>query len=482
MAHDDKENAMEKIDALRADLEQHKADTKQQFKEVKLDLDNRINSLYEKVQRLHGNSVQKPDEEARPDLELNATPNSRYHTKQTKSAIFLATNAFNFNGPGDAYLKMEARGRNLHIKAKRPVRTPEEHQQSKYGTSMFPCAVIGSLNGRECSWMDTDKVDRLSGKRQYDYPVHDLQQVHELVGLPGTIKSIRSCSLSTAIRGNMKAANGFLDMYLHDEKLTNLEYTGYNALNGNYTKGLNINTWFMHPEEYNVPGLANGWTGATKIADKHISGMNCEVAVKVERVNGNEFLYFAVAPESRRVVKWDVRTVLDFALEDLWRTIQESPAALALIATMERKPTAPHDLLKLCGLHLGAEIWHTEDREEELVFEDLQFEINGVVHTLEGISNDLGKPRIPKKKPNGGSRVRTERLVFTRTGQRKSLPNSKGGGRITHLSKQGLIDTQETRDWPNISIMPMGYGKLDVQWTDKAGADWVTEIVIQQGS
>ena len=479
----------QKLKALEDDLAEHKRHTARQFEEVKSDLDNRVGKLYRQVQSLHNNSDRPNIEEdikTPPDIEIDATPDARYATAQTKSAILLATNAFNFTGPKDAYVKIEARGRNMHVISKRPVRTPEAKQQAKYGTAMFPCAVIGSLNGREASWMDTNKVRRLPGKRQYSYPVHDLEQVNKLCGLPSTVRDIKQLKVIVKnIRGKMGATNGFLDKYLHNEEWAG-DLTGNNAINGNFTKGLNINTWFVHPKEFNTAGLANGWTGSEKIGSRRINDVNVDIGLKVERVNGNEFLYCSIVPESKRAIDWDCRKVLDWVLEDFWQMVRNSEKGRALLATMERQPIAPHDLMRLCGLHLGNEVWYTEDEEEEeVIWEDLEFQVNGKSYFLDStielnMPDDIPVSRPPepaKPAPVNGSN-RTQDVIFKRTGQRKALPGSQGGGNIDNLSQQGILDNEETRYWPKITIVAKTKGTLEIDWTDKQGKKWVTRVVV----
>lgn len=440
---------------------------------------------------------------------IKATPEKCYETEYTKSGLLLATNAYMFTqnnaSPEDSYIKMQAKGKDLHVMWKRDA----EGKRDKWGNptnnfvAAFPCLVQGTLNGRETCKVDDQK--KLKGKRQYDYPAYNLEQVADIYGAPVMLKNLSSASISAKLEGDFYGANGFLDMYLHDTTYPG-HLPGYegtiNGITGSPTKGFNINLWLKYPEQMNGSNpLANGWSGAVPIKLCHIDSRNVQVCLKIERVGDNEFAYISLVPESCLNVKWCIKTIMDWAQRDLSSILKNSAQAQSMLKTMKNPPTEVRGDLVLCGFHLGTEIWWSRgNKESEIIWRNPELEINGRRFNLVSSSVDADtrpvepsadrppkkparptssgskeKPTESKRKPSEESIVETDPISIT-VSKSKDIPLSEGA-HITGMGRNPKC-IQHYTDSPLHGFMGVKKGQTYVNWTDATGAKWKTKFIV----
>jgi len=407
-------------------------------------------------------------------VDAHADNKSQYESKYYDNAIFALTNGYKFtldngNDP-DSFIKIGRRGRHGVIQYKRNAegKTTEHRQSTNDFVAAFPFFGVGAYNGRECSFLPSVPVLPGGEKlRQYDFPAHDLVEVAKRCGLPSRLEDLKELKVSTIAKGDFYGANLFMDLYLQDDEAEG-HTAGYkgtlNAINGNFTKHINVNVWFVHPENVNVPGaLANGWTGAEKIGETFINATWYEVGVKIERVNGNEFLYVCLVPKSNKRVECDVNTIMHWIRGEGYDLVRASPHAMRQIQTMKKPPHRPTERSILCSLVLGAEIWFQNPQLEynEIVLQDLKFTVNGKSFMLDGsvIEGEVVKeesPPLPPSSPpveNDKPEAQTEWLPDVTLRDRKHKFDFSG--EVVHAGNNGDI-VRVRKNKPNLVIVPTG--------------------------
>jgi len=309
-----------------------------------------------------------------------------------ENGFYLTTNAFRFGtkdaSPPDSFITMDTRQAKLVIRYKRNAQFKTDHWRNSTNdfAAAFSAGGVGAFNGRECSY--ESEIPKLAGvKREYDYEARDLVEVNRRVGLPVFAKSFPEMYVRAKIESDFRGHSAAYDMYWHH---TNQGFVSghngtINAMYGSKTKAYNVIYWIHAPSNNNAGiQLANGWSGATKIADRTIGGRNVQIALKQETANGNNFLQIAVIGEDTKEIEIPAHEINEWLMRDAWGTINRSPVGQTIMRQMgDHAPIQPHDKMAFGGGTLGNEIWFSDpdDSETEIVWDRFEFEVNGVVYT-----------------------------------------------------------------------------------------------------
>lgn len=327
---------------------------------------------------------------------ITATPNDheRYpklHPKpSSEHKLFAAANAFRFGWKDGAtkgdFIEMGIADDAAYIKYQREAKDKYDSygNATKDYAAAFPAWVYGTLNNREC-WGEEDQTPRLPGdlRRDYDYPAYDLRHVNKHLGLPARFNNIpKDLRLEVDIESDFIGHNAMLDMYGHDRQLD-----GFGILNqgtGYRSKKFNLNYWWHAPVEPNGGNsLANGWTGATKIGEYRVDGRTIQLGLKLETVGDNEFLYGSVVQENTTRLRLNVHELWNWMRTTGWHDIQQSREYKRIVRRMASPPTI-NDMLTLCGLHIGNEIWYSKPGQGPTLIKYSKVDVtaNGVTSSL----------------------------------------------------------------------------------------------------
>ena len=441
-------------------------------------------------------AVKEPDKALEGELLAEADNADQYGKNFLSNGLFANTNGYAFtrdNGnPEGSFIKIYRVGLSVVFKFMRIAegKVTEHGRPTNEFVAAHPLISVGAQNGREVSNEPT--AERLPGnlKRQYGYPAYDLEKVSKRVGLPSLVENLKELSISGRFVGSFYVFNAFLDMYLHDlfapGGLSGYEGT-LNAIDGNYTKSINLNIWFVKPSKVNTNGPANGWTGGIDIGvKKTFNGVVFKFYLKHETEGGNSFLYVAGVPEDdiyTLLPFFDLLPMVSWASTSMWDDINKSDKARALIESMPNPPKRPTKKLALCSLNLGPELWWTKDGPDTFTIEQFAYTINGVTRYIDGSLEGPEEGQLPpvEDEPvqddlpniNDDSPIKTPPLVFN-SWQAKSMDVA---GWEIHGGKDKKV-FRVRKNQPQMVIVPKRKGNTILTWKDAAGVVYQTAIVV----
>lgn len=313
--------------------------------------------------------------------------------KLYENGFYLTTNAFRFGtrdaSPPDSFIWMDTEQGKLVMRYKRNAQFKTDHWGNSTNdfAAAFICGGVGAFNGRECSY--EHEIAKLPGgvKREYDYEARDLIAVRKRVGLPVYAKSFPELFVRAKIESDFFGHSAAYDMYWHhtDKGFVSGHKDTINAMYGSKTKAYNVIYWIHAPSNNNAGiELANGWSGAAKIAERNIGGRNVQVALKQEKANNNNFLQIALIGEDTKEIEIPAHEINEWLMRDAWDTINRSSVGQTIMRQMgDQAPIQPHGRMAFGGGTLGNEVWFSDpdDSETEIVWDRFEFEVNGVVYT-----------------------------------------------------------------------------------------------------
>lgn len=430
-----------------------------------------------------------PEIEEEDDQELLARADNvdQYGKDFLPNGIFVNTNGYRFNednaNPADAFIEILRRGRDVIFKLNRDAegKVLDNGEPTNNFVSAHPLIGIGAQNGREVSNEPEATLLPTDEKRQYGYPAYDLEEAARRVGLPARLDDIKHIVVKALSVGSHYGFNTFLDLYLHEDDLPGA-LPGYegtiNAVNGNFTKSVNINAWFVRPTQTNSRGLANGWAGAKKVTEVRLSGGVVEVGVKRETVNGNDFLYVTLIPTKENpAINFSVSEVLEWARGSMFDDIDHEHTR-AIFSQMKRPPRKPSGKTILCGLYLGPELWWTKSGLpfDTLELRNFSYTINGRTFYIDGTVEGEVAPSAPTKEPEVVEGVQVlPPMVFKHFGEKQNIGFAgweQDGGEDPNIYRV-------KKNQPLMIIQPRKKGKTTMTLTDAAGVVYTMDIEVK---
>ena len=207
-----------------------------------------------------------------------------------------------------------------------------------------------------------------------------------MVSLPTFAKSFPKLFVRGKIESDFFGHSAAYDMYWHhtDKGFVSGHKDTINAMYGSKTKAYNVIYWIHAPSNNNAGiELANGWSGAAKIAEKRIGGRNVQVALKQEKANNNNFLQIALIGEDTKEIEIPAHEINEWLMRDAWDTINRSSVGQTIMRQMgDQAPIQPHGRMAFGGGTLGSEVWFSDpdDSETEIVWDRFEFEVNGITY------------------------------------------------------------------------------------------------------
>ena len=465
------------------------AELQQQTIELSLLVNKRSSEIVKPIA-----STPVPDEAVVGELLAEADNIDQYGKNFLSNGLFVNTNGYAFttdNGnPPNAFIRIYRSMRDLIFKFSRDAEgvTTEHNQSTNDFVAAHPLVCVGAQNGREVSHEPTAKLLSETVKRQYDYPAYDLEQCNSRVGLPSRLKDLWELRIKGRSKGKFYVFNSFFDMYLHD-LLAELALQGYrgtlNAIDGNFTKSININMWFVKPDKVNARGLANGWTGAIDLKKwVRLDGIMFRIGLKHETVNSNSFLYVTLIPEEDITeLDFNLMSVIDWSTGSMWEYITSEEIAKDLINSMPNPPKRPtEDNTALCSLNWGPEVWYTKAGSiETFEIQDFSYTVNGVTRYIDGsIEGEHGgkAPDVVKQEPEPQQRepepTQTEDVIFNNW---QDIKMSIAGWEVSGGNNPNVF--QIKKNSPVMVIKAKRKGSTILTWKDSEGNLYKTKIRVK---